>query len=99
MSKKTSKMKRSTEIVARYGGEEFTVVCPQTTKQDGVDVAKRLFNLARGRVSVTMSVGLATYPDDAQSEKELIAKADFAMYQAKQLGKNRICIVGAENGK
>jgi diguanylate cyclase (GGDEF)-like protein len=90
---------RSADMVFRYGGEELTVICPETDKQEGVDVAKRLFNLARERVPVTMSIGLATYPDDAQSEKELIAKADVAVYQAKHLGKNRICVFGAENGK
>jgi len=90
---------RSADMVFRYGGEEFTVILPETTKQDGIDVATRLFNLAREKLPVTMSIGLATYPDDAQSEKELIAKADFAMYQAKHLGKNRICIVGAEDAK
>ncbi|MDD5044448.1 MAG: diguanylate cyclase [Candidatus Omnitrophica bacterium] len=90
---------RSADMVFRYGGEEFTVICPETPKQDGVDVAKRIFNLARERVAVTMSVGLATYPDDAKTKEDLVAKADFAMYQAKHLGKNRICIVGAENEK
>ncbi|MDD5236384.1 MAG: diguanylate cyclase, partial [Candidatus Omnitrophica bacterium] len=60
---------RSADMVFRYGGEEFTVICPETPKQDGVDVAKRIFNLARERVAVTKSVGLATYPDDAKTKE------------------------------
>ena len=90
---------RSVDMVFRYGGEEFTVICPETTKQLGIDVAKRLFNLAREKLPVTMSVGIAAYPDDGQTTEEVVTKADFAMYQAKQLGKNRICVFGVENDK
>ncbi|MCM8771246.1 MAG: diguanylate cyclase [Candidatus Omnitrophica bacterium] len=90
---------RSVDMVFRYGGEEFTVICPETAKQGGVEIAKRIFNLVREKLPVTMSVGLSTYPDDAQVVQELVAKADLAMYEAKQLGKNRICVFGIENGK
>ena len=90
---------RSADIVFRYGGEEFTVVLPETTKQTGVEVAKRLFKSAREKLPVTLSVGIAAYPDDGQTTEEVVTKADFAMYQAKQLGKDRICVFGIENEK
>ncbi|MDD5044449.1 MAG: diguanylate cyclase [Candidatus Omnitrophica bacterium] len=90
---------RSADMVFRYGGEEFTVICPQTSKQQVVEVAKRIFNLAREKLPVTMSVGLSAYPDDGKNVQEVVTKADYAMYQAKHLGKNRICVFGAEENE
>ena len=85
---------RAVDTVFRYGGEEFVVLLPQTLKQGAVEVAKRLINLARQNLPVTISLGLAAYPEDAKAMDDLLKKADAALYQAKQLGKNRICLWG-----
>ena len=85
---------RSVDMVFRYGGEEFTLILPQTLKQGGVEVAKRTLNLVRQNLPTTLSLGLATYSEDAQSMDELLKKADSALYQAKQTGKDRVCLWG-----
>jgi len=87
---------RSADVIFRYGGEEFFVLLPQTLKQGAVDVAKRLLNLVRQNLPVSVSLGLASYPEDAQGMEDLIKKADSALYQAKSLGKDRICLWGEQ---
>ncbi len=91
---------RAIDVAARYGGEEFTIILPQTNKEDARIIAERLCKeiernetlqkkyseLAR----LTVSVGLATFPDDAETFEDLIRNADRALYQAKLQGKNRV---------
>ena len=87
---------RGADMVARYGGEEFAVVLPETSRPAALLVAE---HLRRGvediwlpgfpGVHVTASIGLATFPGDAQDDEELIGKADEALYRAKGAGKNR----------
>lgn len=85
---------RSVDTIFRYGGEEFVVLLPQTLKQGAIDVAKRLINLARQNLPVTISFGLAAYPEDAKDKDDLLQKVDMALYEAKRLGKDRICLWG-----
>jgi len=94
------------DYVFRYGGEEFVVLLPNTDKisaltvarrlRIGVSTAKFLDKKALPTGHMTVSIGLATYPDDAHEVKELTAKADEHLYAAKQLGRDRICFVGVE---
>lgn len=95
---------RKTDFVSRYGGEEFTVVAPHTDKKSASVIAARLVDfiskedyiLAEGaKARVTVSIGVATFPDDAILRDELIIIADKALYQAKKMGKNRVCLFGA----
>lgn len=90
---------RKSDFVARWGGEEFVVLMPETHKSGGLVFAERL----RARVEndlaehkVTVSGGLAAYPEDGESEKELFAFADRALYRAKAEGKNRVCMTAHE---
>lgn len=85
---------RSVDMVFRYGGEEFCVLLPQTLKPGGVEVAKRLVNLARMSLPITISLGIAAFPEDAQTMDDLLKRADSALYQAKQTGKDRVCLWG-----
>jgi len=97
---------REIDYVCRYGGEEFSVILPQTSKERGVEIAERLrqkivqFEFAEPRpnekLHITVSIGLATYPEHTTSKDELIAKADKAMYIAKFAGKNQICVTDKE---
>ncbi len=99
---------RKVDIVARYGGEEFAVVLPQTGKNEASTLAQRIRAMVEqvkfpdkiGNLNAHMSIsiGVATYPVDAGSKKELIAKADDAIYSAKNQGKNRICLL-SEKGE
>lgn len=93
---------RKTDFVFRYGGEEFVMFLPETAKDAATVVARRIRRLAEGTEfkyahvfpirRLTISIGLAVYPGDAQTADELISKADQALYHAKQLGKNRVCL-------
>jgi diguanylate cyclase (GGDEF)-like protein len=93
---------RDVDIVARYGGEEFVVILPQTGDQDALAIAERIrstiaksfFSNARGQrdIQLTISIGVASYPDGVQTANGLMDKADSALYRAKSGGRNRIQI-------
>lgn len=94
-----TKVIRKTDFVARYGGEEFVVILPETGLAESEEMAKRLrleiadcqIETKKGEaVSVTTSIGVATYPDHAASEEDLIGNADKALYKAKDEGRNRV---------
>jgi diguanylate cyclase (GGDEF)-like protein len=88
---------RTIDIAARFGGDEFVAIFPQTPKVDAIQITNRLKekidrDLGRyhGEMPLTVSMGLATYPDDASSIMELIEKTDQALYLAKKGGGNRV---------
>jgi diguanylate cyclase (GGDEF)-like protein/PAS domain S-box-containing protein len=88
---------REVDSVIRIGGDEFVVVMPQLRRQsDAKMLAARILDALRlpmhiaGRnVSVTSSIGIAIYPDSAQTTEELLSRSDAAMYSAKRDGKNK----------
>jgi diguanylate cyclase (GGDEF)-like protein len=91
---------READIPARYGGEEFAIIMPETAKQEGKTLAERLrktieetdFNLhdALSVRKASVSIGLASFPEDASVAHDLIGAADRALYQAKEAGRNRV---------
>ncbi len=83
---------RETDVVFRYGGEEFTIIMPQTPNQQAQIVGQRLVDGVKRQSPITISMGLSTFPDHAQAKKDLVAKADKALYRAKRLGKDRLCV-------
>ncbi len=83
------------DIVGRWGGEEFILIFPARTENEAF---KRLEEIrekigktgfAEDGLSITVSIGLSSFPDDAQTEDELIEKADKALFRAKSTGSNR----------
>lgn len=91
---------RQEDIVGRWGGEEFVVGMYGTTKEDGIkrlaqvlqDFSKYSFTILDGtKFQVTFSGGIAQAADDANDLQILYQKADMALYQAKELGRNCIC--------
>jgi diguanylate cyclase (GGDEF)-like protein len=83
---------RAVDMVCRYGGEEFVIILPQADKSVGKILAERIRVQVNLYFPTTISIGVATYPDDAEEIEPLIQKADNALYQAKQSGKNKWCI-------
>lgn len=90
---------RSMDVASRYGGEEFTVIFPQTSKEDAHQIAKRICELfpVEGTAQLdiprlTISVGLSSFPEDAETINGLIDSADRALYQAKHSGKNQVIV-------
>lgn len=91
---------RNTDILARYGGEEFVVVMPQTDAQGAVNLAERLrttveklvIPLDRKKISITISVGVATRRPESNTMTagEFMDRADQALYGAKSAGRNRV---------
>jgi two-component system, cell cycle response regulator len=88
---------RSSDVLCRYGGEEFAILLPDTGKAEAVLVAERI----RAAISdpeqwkplpssLTASLGVATFGEDAASAAALIETADQALYRAKQSGRNRV---------
>lgn len=86
-------------IVARYGGEEFAVLLPEVARQEALELAEKIrkavenysFEVRRERISMTVSAGVASLPEDTLEMEQLIQKADEAMYSAKRMGRNRVC--------
>lgn len=93
---------RETDLVARYGGEEFIIVSPDCETDKAGTTADRLRqNLEQMEVygneeypslKITMSLGVANYPDDSQAEEALLKAADDALYASKKSGRNQVTI-------
>ena len=88
---------RSTDIAARYGGEEFAVVLPGIGPEDALIVAERIRQTVKRRCKSTVSIGVSSYPEYAETAQELIQSADRALYLAKNLSKD--CVEGIWNVK
>lgn len=90
---------REVDIAARYGGEEFAIILPETGKEEAIEVAEAIrrkiedyeYPSKQGKLKVTSSFGVATYPGDAAHKDQLIEVADQALYHAKESGRNRVC--------
>lgn len=96
---------RPTDYVARYGGEEFAILLAETGPAGARAMAERIRELVErnpaitaldDKIEVTASLGVASYPDHASSETELVSAADAALYAAKRSGRNRVCQAGAQ---
>jgi len=88
---------RETDFVARYGGEEFAVILPETPLEGARSAAERIRSSVENQdfgknIRVTLSIGVSSYPDHGVKKNDLIEKADKALYKAKELGKNRVCV-------
>jgi len=95
---------REVDFPARYGGEEFAVILHDTDKSGAQAVAEKIRTTIEKTaffgdnsnpvVHRTVSVGVCTFPDDASTDEEIVNEADAALYRAKELGRNRVCVAG-----
>lgn len=95
-----NKMIRQKDALGRYGGEEFALILRETPLQIAVDVAERIrstiekhnFHFDGKQIPVTISLGIASLDSTSKSADDLLANADKALYDAKNQGRNRVCI-------
>lgn len=93
---------RSTDLLAKYGGDEFVIILPQTDKVGAYLAAERLRESVEKQVfpgaetqphkKLTISIGLASYPEHGLSDEEILNHADKSLYFAKESGRNRTII-------
>jgi diguanylate cyclase (GGDEF)-like protein len=89
---------RTSDVPSRFGGDEFVVLLPETGAKGARDVAERMrksiaetpLNLDGKSVFVTVSIGIASYPEDGAGIDVIMERADQAMYRAKNSGRNRV---------
>jgi diguanylate cyclase (GGDEF)-like protein len=95
-----NRLKRETDLVARFGGEEFCLLCEETDSPGAMQLAERVrqelehtcFETELGKLKVTCSLGVATYPEHGGDRETLFEAADRALYKAKHAGRNRVAI-------
>src|SRR5262245_36012734 len=98
---------RHYDIPARFGGEEFSILLPETSSAQAVEIADRIRRALAARrfevetsnepILATISIGVAEYPTDATGSDELVHEADLAVYRAKLQGRNRVVAAGPES--
>jgi diguanylate cyclase (GGDEF)-like protein len=89
---------RGSDVMARFGGDEFIVLLPETGNKGALEMAERIrkaveisrFDVRSGDTNITVSLGVASYPEDGGNLDVILDKADKAMYRAKQAGRNRV---------
>lgn len=92
---------RQDDIVARYGGEEFVVIFSKMSTKNAMTAAESIRRIVEEKsedfagVKITVSIGVATFPDHAKNCQGLIRKADAAVYRAKSSGRNQVVISNA----
>jgi diguanylate cyclase (GGDEF)-like protein len=90
---------REIDLIGRYGGEEFSIILSETDKDAAQFAAERIrlaiqdkrIRVYDEELKITISIGISTFPYDSRDIERLIDKADSALYQAKQRGRNKVC--------
>ncbi|MGD9382842.1 MAG: GGDEF domain-containing protein, partial [Desulfobacterales bacterium] len=100
MAELVKKLSGDNGLAIRYGGDEFMILLPDADKESALKVGEALMQQIHNErfyldevgddLNITISVGVASAPDDAQSGKDLIRKADTALYYAKRFGRDRL---------
>src|SRR5690606_38993581 len=94
-----SRVLRAHDLLGRLGGEEFAIALPSTDLEGALSVAEKIrraiaeapIPTSAGPIALTVSIGLVSSPAGRDDLQPLLAKADGALYDAKQNGRNRVC--------
>ncbi|MDT8397599.1 MAG: GGDEF domain-containing protein [Pseudomonadales bacterium] len=94
---------RTSDIICRYGGDEFVALLPQLSAERAIEAGERLrsavanmsFDADGKRIMSTVSIGIATWPDNVHEINELLEKADETLYESKRTGRNRVSSYGS----
>jgi diguanylate cyclase (GGDEF)-like protein/putative nucleotidyltransferase with HDIG domain len=97
---------RHYDVPARFGGEEFSILLPETSAEEALEIAERIRRAVAAKsfdvetssqpIRATVSIGVASYPRDGADSNELIHQADLAVYRAKLQGRNRVLDASSE---
>ncbi len=102
-SQRVTQLLREVDTFARYGGEEFICLLSETDVQGAMTTAEKIHDAIKGTpfgtmgdelINLTVSIGVAAYPDHGDSFRSLVEAADQALYRAKQTGRDRVCVAG-----
>ncbi|MCT4612297.1 MAG: diguanylate cyclase [Clostridia bacterium] len=104
LSKTTKEAFRTSDIISRYGGEEFTVILPKTDSISAAKAAEKLRKKIEDTVvsyegeelKVTISLGVATYPNHSVDMQSLIKASDTALYESKETGRNKVSVYNSD---
>lgn len=91
---------RASDVAARFGGDEFVLLAAETDTKEAVEIAERLrletksysTEIDGWEVGMSISIGVATFPEHASDSEALLKRADEALYEAKRAGKNQTCV-------
>jgi diguanylate cyclase (GGDEF)-like protein len=98
VGERMARVTRKNDVIIRYGGDEYIVLLPNTDKKTATAIAERIrkeisrepfYAFGNKKFNITVTLGIASYPQDAKSRDELIGKADRAMYDGKLTGRNK----------
>lgn len=96
---------RDGDIVVRYGGDEYIVVLPNTDKKTATVIAERIrrvvskepfYAFANKKFNITVTLGVASFPEDAKNRDDLIGRADKAMYEGKLSGRDKVVVASSK---
>ena len=99
VSKTLKSCVRNADYVCRYGGEEMAVILDTTNRETAVNIAKKICETIAGKeyaltpdlsVNITVSLGVATFPENGKTVTELIEYSDQCLYKAKENGRNQV---------
>jgi diguanylate cyclase (GGDEF)-like protein len=88
---------RNSDVIGRYGGDEFVIILPETTHEGASKIIEKIklslagseIPIVKGRIKVSVSFGIASFPDDGITSDDLLVASDERMYKEKSLGKQR----------
>ena len=101
VGERMSEVVRKNDVIVRYGGDEYIVLLPNTDKKTAAIIAERIrkaisrepfYAFGNKKFNINVTLGVATFPDDAKTRDELVGKADRAMYEGKMSGRNKVVL-------